>query len=261
MTETVTYVMADPTGNLTILVETAVPVDRQPSVAAALMTREPAAEQVGFVGDDAECDIALRMAGGEFCGNAAMSAAILAARRSCLSKGAVTVRVSGAKEPVAVEVGSQEDGVRRARVAMPRPLDITEKDLPGAGPLPVVRFDGISHVIRGGEPSRGEAQALAADWSRILRADALGILYYEPTESRMTPLVYVPGAGTMCWERSCASGTAALGAWLARRSGGSVRAALRQPGGVLTIEADASGSLLLSGAVRLLRRSVAEVRS
>ncbi|MBO5502893.1 MAG: hypothetical protein J5969_00265, partial [Lachnospiraceae bacterium] len=64
----------DPTGNITALVEGDVPVSRQLETAARIMQLRPETEQVGFVKLSGE-QIQLRMAGGEFCGNASMSAA------------------------------------------------------------------------------------------------------------------------------------------------------------------------------------------
>ena len=72
----VRYRMFDPTGNLTLLVETPVEAARQAETAARLLEAEPATEQVGFLCAAPDADIALRMAGGEFCGNAAMCAAV-----------------------------------------------------------------------------------------------------------------------------------------------------------------------------------------
>ena len=43
------YYVLDPTGNITILVSTPVPQDLQVRTASALMEREAAAEQVGFL--------------------------------------------------------------------------------------------------------------------------------------------------------------------------------------------------------------------
>ncbi len=62
----------------------------------------------------------------------------------------------------------------------------------------------------------------------------------------MTPLVYVPGAGTLCWENSCASGTTAAAAWLARDSAEPFSVSLRQPGGVLEAAVSPSGGITLS---------------
>ena len=70
--------------------------------------------------------------------------------------------------------------------------------------------------------------------------------------------MYVPAAGTLCWEHSCASGTTAVGAYLAAKAG-PASLSLKQPGGTLTVEADRSGELYLTGKVRLIRRQSAEI--
>ena len=44
----VTWTLLDPTGNITLLVETPVPTEEQPTVAQKLMRLEPTTEQVGF---------------------------------------------------------------------------------------------------------------------------------------------------------------------------------------------------------------------
>ncbi|MBQ7653713.1 MAG: hypothetical protein IJS17_01420, partial [Clostridia bacterium] len=89
------YSIMDPTGNVTALVETSVPVDQQPSVAEKIMSMEATVEQVGFISDSEGVDLALRMVGGEFCGNATMSAAVLYAIRKKKSFGKVKVFSSG----------------------------------------------------------------------------------------------------------------------------------------------------------------------
>jgi diaminopimelate epimerase len=74
----------------------------------------------------------------------------------------------------------------------------------------------------------------------------------------LTPLVWVSGADTLFWENSCASGTSAVGAWLAREARTSIQRDLIQPGGTLHIEAGApsdGSTLRLSGRVRLLKSS------
>ena len=76
-----TYSILDPTGNITALVESDLEEEYQPAAAAMLMRQHPEVEQVGFiqcneaVDDNDAVSVVLRMAGGEFCGNAAMSAA------------------------------------------------------------------------------------------------------------------------------------------------------------------------------------------
>ena len=250
----ITYTLLDPTENRTILVQTPVAEELQPDVAARLMELEPEAEQVGFVSKDAECAIRLRMGGGEFCGNAAMCAAVLAAEGTQTD---LTVRVSGAEIPVQVSLKKQE-GYWIGTVEMPQPVGIEQVLLPGAGTVPVVKFDGISHVILEQPMPRPLAEKCAIEWCELLQADALGLMFLDRRTGRMTPLVYVPAAGTLCWEHSCASGTTAVGAYLAEETK-PLTASLRQPGGNLTATADASGNLKLTGTVRILKTAEAEI--
>ena len=93
--ENIQYCIFDPTGNITALVETGVDIADQPAAAARIMELEPDVEQVGFItyaDNDAikegSVPVSIRMAGGEFCGNATMCAAALFAIRSGLQGGA-----------------------------------------------------------------------------------------------------------------------------------------------------------------------------
>ena len=254
MSLTVTYTLMDPAKNLTVLVESPVPADERAAVAERLMAREPAAEQLGFLGDVPDADIGLTMAGGEFCGNATLSAAVWQAKRSGLSEGCVTVCASGAPGPVPVDVAQQSDGSYIATLEMPAPLSVKKEPLPNGGELPVVRFDGISHVILEQDLGKSAAEKLVKQWVAHWGEDALGLLLLDVKRNRLTPLVYVPAAGTLCWERACGSGAAAVGAWLASERGEPIALRLQQPGGVLTIEASPGGPLRLSGPVRCLYR-------
>ncbi len=253
------YFLLDPTGNITILVTSPVPVEKQAYAAARLMAREQNAEQVGFLSSAPSCDIALRMAGGEFCGNAAMCSAVIAADRASLTEGKMRVRVSGAEEPVMARVSRLRDGSWEGTVDMPKPISCMDMMLPEEGICPVVSFEGISHVIVTREISPKRAEILARRWCSYLGCDALGIMFLDQAAMRLKPLVCVPGAGTLCWENSCASGTTAVGVYLAREGGGKARAVLRQPAGDLTIQAEEDGSLRLSGTVRILYRKALEI--
>ena len=287
----VDYTVLDPTGNITILVTSPVEISLQPPVASKLMELVPEAEQVGFLSEAEGCDIALRMAGGEFCGNASMCAAAYYVNEEGSNTCQVTLHVSGAEGPVAAEIEKLPDGKWRGTVNMPRPQKLEFIDLPGAGELPVVSFDGISHVIyevSASKPSgsysdvesasdtsashfeadnrldelpisRSEAEALAYDWCRYLGVDALGIMFLNTEASSMTPLVYVPAAGTLFWENSCASGTTACGAYVAARSGRAVSMSLRQPGGSLWIRVSEDRAFVLSGMVRITHSGSADI--
>ena len=259
----------DPTGNITALVESEVEIARQPSVAAEIMRRHPEVEQVGFLrpasGDGVVAE--LRMAGGEFCGNASMCAAALCRLNGIQGDEAIRLRVSGTKQPVSVRLRREASDRFLAELTMPPALGIEERAfrLEGiSGVLPLVRLEGISHVIV--EPAspffsllenRVAAERAVRSFCKELRAEGLGLLFLDGSgaERRMTPQVYIPGSGTVFWENSCASGSAAVGIYRAKKSGAPVYLCLRQPGGILRVSADpASGETRLIGSVCLISR-------
>ena len=153
----------------------------------------------------------------------------------------------------------------------------------GAFGLPLVRLQGIDHIII--EPDSGffglkddpaAAESIIRQCCAALGSDCLGMMFLDEAagtvsragaaaaqgsladaviicERRMTPLVYVPGADTMFWENSCASGSAAAGIWLANKAGSPVDVRLLQPAGSLRVESDpATGITVLHGTARLL---------
>lgn len=246
------YYLIDPTGNMTVIVTSPVDPSLRRSTALELMKTEPAAEQVGFLDTDA---CSLNMAGGEFCGNASMSAAaVLAFEENYCGK--VMLSVSGAGKPVAVEV-LPCDGNFKGKVLMPLPREIRTVAFPEGDSfteLPTVFFEGISHIIAGPDMTPDRAEKNIARWCKMLGADGLGIMSVSDDMSSMTPLVYVPAAGTMFFESSCASGTAAVGAYYASLSNKPVKLDILQPGGKLTIEAEKS-RLLLTGTVKIIKKA------
>ncbi len=283
----------DPTGNITALVESPVPVSRQPEAAAMVMAEHPEVEQVGFVTftgfteKKPSAAVHLRMAGGEFCGNASMCAAALYRIRKGMEETGHTVllSVSGAAGPVEVHVrpaGGEispdgtaaeqaETGVFRTDIRMPEAAGIEEVPLRYEyldGELPLVRMQGISHIlIEETSPffvmkkDRTLAEKAAVRWCRELQAEGLGLMFlqqsaadHEAAETAycLTPLVCVPGSSTVFWENSCASGSSAAGMYLARQAGGAVKVRFREPGGCLTVESGGmEGVTRLFGQVRL----------
>lgn len=268
------YSIWDPSGNITALVESEVPSARQPAIAAALMRRHPAVEQVGFVRFSPEAadpvPVRLRMAGGEFCGNASMSAAALSLlRRSPKPDGRATVmlRVSGAGQPVEVQLSGEPDGGFHAGVRMPQAREIRETPFAWSGlhgMLPLVRMEGISHILLEADSpffrlkeDPASAEQAVKSWCAALAEDGLGLMFLEKDGAalRLTPLVYVPGSETVFWENSCASGSSAVGMALAARSAVPVSLCLEQPGGPLRVESDpVRGETWLYGKTRLIEQ-------
>ena len=299
------FSILDPTGNITALVESEVSIDRQPSVAAGIMDLYEDVEQVGFVGfsrddvhmgcdsntgmadNNCHIDCQLRMAGGEFCGNAAMSAAVLyhirnmsaedgrSSRNDQISSKktdvpvSVVLRVSGSSVPIEVKLFRDSCIEYRTAIHMPPALSITEKifvfklqDGTSIGaPLPIVELEGISHIIvEDRSPlffisERGDyAERAIRQWQAELGADGLGLMFLSslPTGIGMKPLVYIPRGDTIFWERSCASGTCAVGIHRAWKEARSVELTLQEPGGSLSVKSDhLTGETWLMGRVRL----------
>ena len=251
----INYVLADPTGNLTALVETSLPPALRQSAAAALMEQRNEIEQLGFLSLPSKGgDIALTMAGGEFCGNACLSASAYFLRQKGISSGTVGVEISGAEGIVKVELESLGENEYSGRVEMPLPLSCESVASP-LGELKLMRFPGICHAIVSTGISRAEAEKLIVPLCGSIGCEALGLMLLDEESCRLDPLVYVPGAESLFWERSCASGTTAVGAYLALREGKPLSASLAQPGGSLSIFAEyekgAITKLLMGGKVIL----------
>ena len=250
------YVICDPTGNVTALVTDAVPVGDQPDVAQRIMAAHPEVEQVGFV--DFDGAPALRMAGGEFCGNASLCAAALYANMRDAGAEVVRLGVSGATDPVEVRLGQMRGTRREAAVRMPPALGVKNHVLSFAGlsdSVPVVHMEGISHVVidcaselHALAGRRGDAERAVRAWCEELAVAGLGVMFLEGEGQRLrcTPLVYVPASNTVYWEHSCASGTAAVGVCLGQSL------TLSEPGGTLRVE-QASDGTWLHGSVRILQ--------
>lgn len=259
------YTIWDPTKNITLLVSSPVPRAEQADVAARLMAQRPRVEQVGFLEAASLPGAALRlqMMGGEFCGNASMSAAAYAARRGSLNSPDIPLEVSGYAGLLRCRLNRRDDGLW-GTVDMPLPERIDSTELPGIGDIPAVVFDGITHcIVPDGAITREAAEAAVCPLCAALRADACGILLYDEPADAFAPLVYVHSTDTAVWESGCGSGSAAVGAYLAFRANTSETANLRQPGGTITVSAEWKGShvsaLTITGHVALLEQGSCEV--
>ena len=246
------YSIFDPTGNITALVETRVANAEQPAIADEIMKAHPQVEQVGFVYfvPGRPVPALLRMAGGEFCGNATMSAAALYLMRSGEETDSVRVNVSGVSRPIEVSLKAKDDGSYEAGVKMPEALEISIKKLRSGvadASMTVVRMEGISHIVIESfsglyslKDDKQAAEQLVRDWCSELGADCLGLMFLEgeSTSWKLTPLVYVPGADTMFWENSCASGTAAVGMYMASKLEEAVDMTINEPAGTMRVSSD-----------------------
>lgn len=258
------YSKIDPSGNITLIVDSFVPRSEQSRAASELMQRDKSVEQVGFLEkpDDCTCIARLQMMGGEFCGNASLSAAaVMLGKASAPAGSEYTLRleVSGAPEPVTIVCSLGEGGDFSGSVSMPLPESLSEYcffDGFECYELPLVRFPGICHaIVRPGVLSEADAETLIGKWCSQLGSDALGLMFFDETESTLRPLVYVASTDSAVWEGSCASGTSAVAAHLAEIDGEHARVTLRQPRGTLSAQAEygagSISSLTLHGGAAL----------
>ena len=221
--------LANPGGNITLLVLDAVSPEARADLAKRLMALPGfAIEQVGYVTDPV-CggDTRLEMMGGELCGNATRSLGYL---EGCLrGKRARSLRVecSGVSEPLEVELDYERE---TAFVRMAPPLAVTHIDFSGER-FPVVCFDGIAHMIVAGE-RRAEnfvLEAVQALHAQTASA-ACGVMFLW--KEQLVPAVWVRETGSLVWEGSCGSGSLACAVWRALTEGRE-KGCFHQPGGML----------------------------
>ncbi|WP_046226440.1 diaminopimelate epimerase [Paenibacillus dauci] len=251
MKQEVDFVKCSPTQNMTVLVKSRHPVEDHLHIAARLMSYDSVhAEQVGFVEESVQYPNAaayLRMAGGEFCGNACMAlAALLAAERgvSPLDTSHILLETSGTDQLIDCQVRWDEDGYH-CRISMPVPEKIHLRTLQYGErnweATELIYHDAIHLVMEVQQFSnaiREEAEALVRTVDVDDRFSLIGMMLYDAKSGEMAPLIYVPLLDSLIWERGCGSGTASMGAYLAWKHRRNITADIRQPGDTIHVAAD-----------------------
>ena len=275
--KTVDYIIADPAGNITILVLS--PADRSEyqEIASALLDKHRDAEQVAFVLPPQDPP-AMEMCGLEFCGNASRSFAYYEALKYDPPLSEITVKVSGAQDPLRACIDAEK---QEAKIEMPLPSGAEKlivqtgdgKRLSGI----LVRMDGIAHLVLS-ENQQEDPETLrdlmdapedaVRDLFCRIRDDlaeaerrhtgtdfpAFGIMFLDYSAGRLRPVVYVRDVNTIYFEGSCASGSAASAYAMALLTA-DTEFLFRQPAGELSVRAEKDGEkicgMLLSGSVAL----------
>lgn len=265
------FIKTSPTENMTLLIQSFVPREQQLAVAEKLIAYGSVyAEQAGYI-EEPENPLAekhLQMMAGEFCGNASLSLAAWLAKEKGLAVGEKTeiiLEVSGAESLVRCEIKREEKGFS-GRVAMPLPKKIEKRAFTLDGEsmeLDTVVFAGITHIIvpvsLWGENGVEKAEQAAKAWAGEM-PEAFGILLFDEEKRELKPLVSVENV-SLIWERGCGSGTSAIGAYLAEKTGESVSISLKQPGGIMGVEAEYKngtiGALFITGHVSIVAEGTA----
>ena len=246
--------IADPSGNITIFVRTPVERRHYQQVAGQLLADEDyGAEQVAFILSDSfssqnpsagVIDGSMEMCGLEFCGNASRAFGLMLARDAG-ETGQVTkrIRVSGCEEPLTVELDMETS---RAKIRMPDPVSCEVQ-----GDRTVVDLGGILHIIveapktEGGSTEKQQTEMeqifgkIRSEVYRTMDPPALGVMFWDSAEKKLTPVVYVKEVETVYFEGSCGSGTTACAAAFSMgKPDGTYSWSIPQPAGIIDVTAE-----------------------
>lgn len=203
MKQEIEFIKFNPTQNMTILVKTNHPTEDYKQIATKMMSYDSVnAEQVGFIGKSLNnaADAYLKMAGGEFCGNACMSLATLIASEKGLHHDEHTeilLEVSGSDTLIMCQV-RRNVNEHICQLTMPIPKTIEKRTIKyGREEIDVVivSFHEFVHIVievkRFSDKVREEAQRLAKSFAAKLEANLIGILLYKSKSGELAPLIYV----------------------------------------------------------------------
>ena len=258
------YILADPTGNITVLITSPYTEDTRSEIIRESFEREPSCEQVGFIMPVSDSAVKVEMMGYEFCGNATLSAAAWHSLTHGLMQGGqthVTVDSSGAANLLDVKISRLADRSGHpafiGTVRMPAPSVSTFRG------YPLVQFDGISHLlVPAGRWDDEEAEQAVRSFADELGVPALGMMLCPEYDSLVSgspdsgclnirPLVYVPSSQTLFWEKGCATGSTAVGWYRCSLDASHTHTEIKQPGGVIRVDVT-GGQPFLTGTVVLL---------
>lgn len=238
MYDNLDVIVADPAGNITIMVLT--PVDRKDyaKVAQKLLENKTLnGEQVAFILPDSTYP-AMEMCGLEFCGNASRAFALYKAAAATPQQNEITVTVSGCDKPLTARIDHQTGNVEMDMPVPDEVRDFSAKELSLNKDGTLVRLDGIAHLILTDIAPMKDTFEMLCDFiyeNYDPDLPAFGVMFCDTVNQMMTPVVYVKDVDTTYFEGSCASGTVAAAYALAlTQENGEHRLELQQPGGTLS---------------------------
>ncbi|MCG3088420.1 hypothetical protein [Sporosarcina cyprini] len=239
------FVKVSPSKNMTAFITNYVPPAHYAEIASKIMDYEYLhAEQVGFlVAPKGEQSVLrLEMSGGEFCGNAVLSAAAYCIYKGITNSNKFLLEASGSDIPLECVVVEKSPTHFEAKAEMPSPLsisditiDFNEHCISGS----VVKLDGITHFVTDYWPnSKENFDSLIEVVTERVEDKAIGIIPYRKRagqEYEIWPFVYVTETGSRFFEQACGSGSLALGICLSMKNG-EHELNIHQPGGIIYVE-------------------------
>ncbi|WP_213973882.1 hypothetical protein [Tepidanaerobacter acetatoxydans] len=238
------FIKTSPAQNTTVLITSYCPRSYYSAVAEKAMNYDYLhAEQVGFIVPPSKKDsvIRLEMAGGEFCGNATLSAAAYVRYKGLNDKENFSIDVSGAAEPIRCRVEKVGTYYYNTSCIMPPAKRIDEMELELQGKTIkgyIVEFEGISHFVLEAKEEFVEYSEVTHALKKAVDTNAIGVIPYETIRDdtyKIKPFVHVKEINSNVFERGCGSGSLALGTYLKRVRGISREIRVVQPGGVIRV--------------------------
>jgi len=248
------FVKLSPSENTTIIITDPAVKQRDYSkiAKAAMAYTHLYGEQVGFLTQkhSGRAKGRMEMSGGEFCGNGLLSLGAYLAWTEGIEKDVFLLEFSGATKPLTCEVEKISHEKYRVKGEMPvegyriskKEVKAGEKSVSGD----LVEMEGITHFLF----QNPEKENFKGDYPDLLKNlwkdgnnEAYGALGYRITNDsiRLSPWVFVPGIDSLREERSCGSGSLALGLLWAEEKEESVRIEIKQPGGMIAVKIDYDG--------------------
>jgi len=228
--------IANPAGNITALVLNQEVVKEEYMIISNKLMgiHELGIEQVGFVKNSKNEGIPrLEMMGGEFCGNATRSFGLyIASCRGVIDSEVVLVEISGCSSILEVETNVKN---KYASTIMPLPVGVDYIQIEGYDLIPVIKFEGIVHVIAENIEASNEIyekikQVIINEYD----IEAFGIMFFNRNELKIIPLVYVKETNSVVYENSCGSGSIATAIYLAKDNiDGTYVYDINNPGGII----------------------------
>jgi len=266
------FVKVNPAENMTIFVLDQIPNEHHRRIANKLMDYNNIhGEQVGFIQREGSY-MKLQMMGGEFCGNATRSLAayMVYSRYPEIKEIAqgyeVKLKTSGVDETIRCIVKpTEKENTYYSQINMPLPLSVKEEYIYcSEKPISTIKVNlpGIVHFIVDMNKIEDEDDYFQRVKSEMDKSqyDAFGIMFYDKEKNYLKPLVYVKATDSLYWERSCASGTCALGAALAYEGNSPITKSIHQPGGNLEVSVDWKdgkiASITLNGLVEIVAEGI-----
>ncbi len=256
----VDFVKINPVENMTILVKNKFDRAEYKKISNDLMDYSNVfAEQVGFIEGTH-----LQMMGGEFCGNASRSfASYLAFLDNKFEKEktyVITCSGSEAKLNIWVRQAEKENKFL-AKIEMPKAVSVEKEEFLFNDEkviLTKVDFSGIVHFIVETNDKNIEMNKFSEYMTKKVgeKYEAFGLMFFEKDKMEIIPFVYVRGLGGV-WERSCGSGTTALGYYLQKEYDLNF-AKVKQPGGEIEVSFEGD-KVFIDGTVEISAEGVAYI--